>query len=759
MPARVVRITRNRFRVVRSIAHIVDATARAEISALETKVDDPRRLVAALNWDVNPSQLSGRTADDFERTFRAQFDTPYIILTHLYFEVWIADPAGAAQKLHDRAQWKQVTHLDIAVDSIEATNIADTLQADHDHVDVELRFFDDAVSLATRAVTSARVLIVEGGQSQGGTTDNTARAAATAAAKLAMENEDRLDALPSYAADMAVWPPNVEQHSDFQRKFQSTLSGLAPSLATNAGSTGTRFTNTFRIFTRNADGAVVQLHTQGWAFTEDERQTIEWDVNAAEFNRIGTQAATNGLEVWGEFRAVYGGGVDEARGRTNPVFIDFGEQPEWPANRGEVTAIDARLKTAETDIAALEAGELTTVGKIALLSLTSEPSGVAFKTQAELETALRRTTIGISNPELLDGDVWVEGQISGQPALARTKWSSATAALNLDLDAGTAVSVANNIASDRSYPADLVFFAQANGGSELERLRVRIPLVNLKAVVQTNNAATGNVTLKREDGEIADLTLTGALTLNLDTAGGSENGNTLLVRATQDATGGRVLTLHNSIVLDGRSAPVLSTGANERDNLLFIKRGNAWVYLGIITNDGATAAAGGGLTQTQVDARVRALVDDVAEEGNSSRWGYAKLPADVATDSDVSAARAVGTAVGARVTPLEARSPRSVQGLTVAASVPIAWSGSKLRALALTRNVTLTFSGITPGDVMVIRFTQDATGGRTVTWPSAVKWAGGTAPTLSTGANEVDVVTLLAFSASQIVGVIEKDVS
>ena len=159
--------------------------------------------------------------------------------------------------------------------------------------------------------------------------DATARAGVAA-------NARRLDAVPVYAARLAVWPPNVRQHSDFQRQFQSTLAGLVASLATDGGSTGTRFANVFRILARDADGDVVQLHTQGWSFTNDERQTIEWEVSAAEFNQLGTEVATNGLEVWGEFRAVYGGGVDELRGRTNPVFIDFGEQDEWPATRGEL---------------------------------------------------------------------------------------------------------------------------------------------------------------------------------------------------------------------------------------------------------------------------------------------------------------------------------------------------------------------------------------------------------------------------------------
>src|SRR5574343_223104 len=45
------------------------------------------------------------------------------------------------------------------------------------------------------------------------------------------------------------------------------------------------------------------------------------------------------------------------------------------------------------------------------------------------------------------------------------------------------------------------------------------------------------------------------------------------------------------------------------------------------------------------------------------------------------------------------------------------------------------------GSITLI-FTQDATGGRTITFPSSVKWAGGSAPSYSTTANMKNVFTL-----------------
>lgn len=58
----------------------------------------------------------------------------------------------------------------------------------------------------------------------------------------------------------------------------------------------------------------------------------------------------------------------------------------------------------------------------------------------------------------------------------------------------------------------------------------------------------------------------------------------------------------------------------------------------------------------------------------------------------------------------------------------------------LTGNVTFTFSGATNGSEceMVLSLTQDGTGSRTITWPAAVKWAGGVAPTISTAASAND---------------------
>ena len=64
----------------------------------------------------------------------------------------------------------------------------------------------------------------------------------------------------------------------------------------------------------------------------------------------------------------------------------------------------------------------------------------------------------------------------------------------------------------------------------------------------------------------------------------------------------------------------------------------------------------------------------------------------------------------------------------------------------LTENTTFAFSNpdATDTTTIVLEIKQDASAsGFTVGWPSAVKWAGGTAPTLSAGANDVDLLTFI----------------
>jgi hypothetical protein len=65
----------------------------------------------------------------------------------------------------------------------------------------------------------------------------------------------------------------------------------------------------------------------------------------------------------------------------------------------------------------------------------------------------------------------------------------------------------------------------------------------------------------------------------------------------------------------------------------------------------------------------------------------------------------------------------------------------------LSGNTSYTFSNpAASGKVssFTLKVTQDSTA-RTITWPSAVRWAGGTAPTLSTGSGDIDVFVFITY--------------
>lgn len=80
--------------------------------------------------------------------------------------------------------------------------------------------------------------------------------------------------------------------------------------------------------------------------------------------------------------------------------------------------------------------------------------------------------------------------------------------------------------------------------------------------------------------------------------------------------------------------------------------------------------------------------------------------------------------------------------LTDGATIALDWNNGLVQAVTLGGNRTFTFSNpIAPGRYLIV-LKQDATGSRTITWPT-VKWRGGTAPTLTTTANKYDLITLI----------------
>ena len=107
------------------------------------------------------------------------------------------------------------------------------------------------------------------------------------------------------------------------------------------------------------------------------------------------------------------------------------------------------------------------------------------------------------------------------------------------------------------------------------------------------------------------------------------------------------------------------------------------------------------------------------------------IPAANVSDS-TSTGRAVLTGSAASAT--VALVPASV----AISSTAIDWSAGSVFTKTLSANTTFTFSNTKDGQTIIVRLTNTASN-YTVTWPT-VKWSGGTAPTMTTGAHR-DVYT------------------
>lgn len=84
--------------------------------------------------------------------------------------------------------------------------------------------------------------------------------------------------------------------------------------------------------------------------------------------------------------------------------------------------------------------------------------------------------------------------------------------------------------------------------------------------------------------------------------------------------------------------------------------------------------------------------------------------------------------------------------------------GNKFKFTFGAFNETFTFTAPTKPCNLVLMMVQDGTGSRTATFPATVKWAGGTAPTLSTTSGDIDIISFY-FDGTSYYGVASLDFS
>ncbi len=186
-----------------------------------------------------------------------------------------------------------------------------------------------------------------------------------------------------------------------------------------------------------------------------------------------------------------------------------------------------------------------------------------------------------------------------------------------------------------------------------------------------------------------------------------------------------VLSLNNGIQFFAQRASVVAGNVFSEEKMRLTNDGNLKLYTGYVELNEISAPSAGAADSLRAYA-----VDN---------GGLTELHV-----------RAYGEA--AQKVPLCARenSYSKTQGFAIVdngnsgTSKTIDWTAGNKQKMTLTGNCEVSFTDPASTASLILVLTQDATGSRTVTWSGmTVKWAGGVAPTLSTAASSIDIVTFL----------------
>lgn len=221
---------------------------------------------------------------------------------------------------------------------------------------------------------------------------------------------------------------------------------------------------------------------------------------------------------------------------------------------------------------------------------------------------------------------------------------------------------------------------------------------------------------------------------------GAETGWELLTQG----TGGGL----DADTVDGNEASALLARANHTgtQTMATISDAGALAVLNTINNSnwsGADLSVANGGTGLSAIQSAGVLMGDYISGGMSySNVGTQGQPL-------VSSGGAANPAFGPDMRALETTFFTLHSNGNTGSTITLDWNDGNKQAMTVTANCTVSFTAPASGaGNFVIKVGQDGTGGRTLAWPAAVKWPGGTEPTLSTDPGAVDVFTFFYDSAN-----------
>lgn len=427
-----------------------------------------------------------------------------------------------------------------------------------------------------------------------------------------------------------------------------------------------------------------------------------------------------------------GGAVDSVNGQTGVVVLDADDIDDTSTTNKFTTAADI------SKLAGIEAGaEVNTIDTIADtseidLTVTARQLTASIVSgsidEAKLDASVN-ASLDLADSSLQDADIGVS--VQAYSAVLDATTASFTTADETKLDGIEALADVTDTTN--------VTAAGALMDSEVTNLSG----IKTLTVPDSTTISSFGATIV-DDADAA----TARTTLGVDAAGTDNSTNVTISGEDYLSLIGQAITA-NAIDLDNLSA----TGT--ADSTTFLRGDNTW----------ATPAGGGDAqydataftSQTSVTVThnfgfypVVNVIDNTGAQLIPLSLIHASVNAFTVTFSVSTTGTILSTSGGASVAAVFTNVVNNytktqyfgTTTLTDGATINWDLDSNQVAKVTLGGNRTMAApTNLKDGATYILRVIQDATGSRTITWNAAFKWASGTAPTLSTTANAIDIVT------------------
>jgi hypothetical protein len=475
-------------------------------------------------------------------------------------------------------------------------------------------------------------------------------------------------------------------------------------------------------------------------------QAAGYEVYAA-----GTAAAVAFTGITGKPTTLSGYGITDAEATVNKstnVATDAASDTKYPSVKAVKTYADT--KQAALGYTAENAANKSTDGTLASNSDVYFPTQKAVKTYVDTGLGAKQATIAYTTENVANKDT--DNTLA---ANSDTKYPSQKAIKSyVDTGLGTKQASLGFTAENSANKG------AANGYAGLDS-NSKIPIANIPAgalerlvVVANQTARYALTTATVHNGDTVKQTDTGILyyivdETQLSVAAGYEvyAAGTAAAVAWSGITS-KPTTLSGFGITDAEAVANKSTSTSLGTSDTLYPTQNAvksYVDTGLGTKQATIAYTTENVANKSTDGTLASNSTTLYPSQSAVKtYADTKLPSSylstdttLASNSDVliPSQKAVKAYIDARSTPAEFSAGSSSTAITVN------FTNGSVQKVTMTGNCTFTLSNPVVGSMYILKLVQDATGSRTYTWPAAVKWSGGTAPTGS-GANKTDLISL-----------------